>query len=137
MDLPCWHVLAWERVDLSTARFGRIVRHMRCLGVSVRDDPAQPDKQRGEVLWAADVEGLRLGLAWEWGEVCQGVVALVDPLTILSNARLVSDDGAPVGTDDLWLHLNGVVNALRWQPAVRRSARQQPLAVSRRDYKRL
>lgn len=120
MNVPCWHVLTWKRIEVSATQFSNAVRHMRCLGISVRDDEAMPAKRRGEVVWSTNVKGHELGVAWEWGEVSDGIVAMIDPLTILSNVELVADDGSPMGSDEFILHLNSAVNRLPWQSAVRR-----------------
>lgn len=120
VNLPFWHVLSWEQVELPASQFSKAVRHMKCLGVSVRD--ATPAHRKGEVLWGTDVSGRGVGIAWEWGEATDGIVAMVDPLTILSNVKLVTDDGLAICPDELLLRLNGAVNSLRWQSAAVRAA---------------
>lgn len=121
MNLPCWHLLAWKRVEVTAAQFSKAVRHMRCLGVSIREGESTRTRRLGETLWGVDLHEGTIGIAWEWGEVSEGIVALVDPLTILSNVCLVTDDGVSISSDELILHLNCAVNNLRWQPSVRKT----------------
>lgn len=132
MNLPCWHVLAWRRVEVTPTEFSKAVRQMRCLGVSVRDgDTSRETGRQGETVWGGDFHGHKIGLAWEWGEVSEGVVALVDPLTILSNVSVITDDGVAFGSGDLILQLNCAVNALKWQPAVRRTKAFAPIGSAK------
>lgn len=134
VNLPFWHVLSWEQVEVPASQFSKAVRHMKCLGVSVRD--ATPKHRRGEVLWGSDVAGHGIGIAWEWGEAVEGVVAMVDPLTILTNVKLVTDDGVTVSADELLLRLNGAVNSLRWQAAAVRRAKEASSAHAAQVRKR-
>jgi hypothetical protein len=70
-------------------------------------------------------------LAWDWAEVRKDVVALCDPMNVLSNVRLVDDEGAPLGAAERVLHLNSAIHELDWQPHVmrRQSNWAQPMAA--------
>lgn len=122
MNIPFWHVLTWQRVELSVTQFSRTARAMRRLGLSIKGGDSAGGLCRGEVIWGGVVDGRMIGLAWEWGEALKGVVALADPLGIVSNVQLVTDDGAPLDGAARVLHLNGAVCSLKWQAEVPRRA---------------
>jgi hypothetical protein len=51
----------------------------------------------------------------------RGVVAMADPMAIVTNLRLVGDEGQPLDATESVLHINGIVHALPWQQAVART----------------
>jgi hypothetical protein len=59
-------------------------------------------------------------LAWDWIEVAQGVVAMVDPMRLITNMQLVSLDGTVLAAREAALHFNQFVRRLPWQEEVRR-----------------
>jgi hypothetical protein len=90
---------------------------MRPLGGSAAAGAAgEPGRRQGQAVWAAEHGGLPLGLAWEWAEVREDVVALCDPMNVLSNVRLVDEAGVPLPACERMVHLNSAVHALDWQP---------------------
>lgn len=60
------------------------------------------------------------GLAWDWVEVATGVVAMVDPMSVVTNMQLLSLDGRILPTSEAALHINQFVRRLPWQEEVRR-----------------
>ncbi len=50
----------------------------------------------------------------------RGVFAMVDPMRVLTNMRLLSVDGDELAATDAALHLNQFVHQLPWQEEVRR-----------------
>lgn len=69
---------------------------------------------RGESVWACDVDGGRLGVAWEWIEWRPGVIVLLDPMSISSNLR--APDGCPSesGPFSRAIQLNRIAHQLPW-----------------------
>ena len=87
-------------------------------------DAAQGEGLRcGQAIWgsAAEEGDAPFGLAWDWEEVKDGVVALSDPMTIVSNVVLL-EDGKPVDEFKRIVHLNNAIYQLPWQRHARRAA---------------
>jgi hypothetical protein len=59
-----------------------------------------------------------MGLAWDWCEV-RHVIALADPMTVLSNVQLTADDGQRLPRSQELLYLNNAIHELCWQDEVR------------------
>ena len=75
----------------------------------------------GQTIWAGTVAGGEAGMAWDWVEVAHGVVAMADPMSVIANLRIVSDDGEVLTAVEAALFLNGIVHALPWQDEVGRA----------------
>ncbi|MBL8286640.1 MAG: hypothetical protein JNL85_01530 [Rubrivivax sp.] len=123
MTIPAWQLIAWKPVLATLPEFRRALAQMRPLGGPAAGDGDGSDGLRagaavrqGQSLWAAAHRGEPLGLAWDWAEVCDSVVALSDPMKVLSNVRLLGDDGLPLGEAEHIVHLNSAVHELDWQP---------------------
>jgi hypothetical protein len=134
VTIPAWLLISWKPVLTTLPDFRRAVRSMRPWGQEVDDlggGRTRVGPRHGQAVWAADHEGLPLGLAWEWAEVREDVVALSDPMNVLSNVRLVSAEGTPLCDSERMVHLNSAIHALDWQAHVVQRQRDwaQPLAA--------
>ena len=74
----------------------------------------------GHTVWGRFCGDGDAGLAWDWVEVGKGIVAMVDPMSLVTNMRLVSVDGQVLTASDAALHFNQFVRGLPWQDEVRR-----------------
>lgn len=72
-------------------------------------------------MWGSDLETGAAAVAWDWVRLCPGVVALADPLGLITNLHLVDDRGDPLPSLQAALHLNQLVRALPWQTEVQRA----------------
>lgn len=59
-------------------------------------------------------------MAWDWIQLSAGVVAMADPLSVVTNLRLVNPDGDVLSQLESLRCLNEVVHALPWQDEVER-----------------
>jgi hypothetical protein len=59
-------------------------------------------------------------MAWDWIEVASGIVAMVDPMRVVTNMQLLSLDGRVLPASEAALHINQFVRRLPWQEEVRR-----------------
>ena len=102
-------------------------------GLSVLDTTVHVDtdgsrKRHGQVVWgiggvgsdASDVAGI----AWDWREVQDDVVAICDPMAVQSNLELVDQDDEALGERLQLLCLNRVIHTLPWQDRVCELLRQ-------------
>ena len=77
----------------------------------------------GNTLWGRFSKEGEAGLAWDWIEISDGVVAMVDPMSLVTNLQLVADDGRVLPATTAALHFNQFVRRLPWQEEVRRLLR--------------
>jgi hypothetical protein len=87
---------------------------LRHLGTRVTNPGDQVSRTAGQTIWAAPAANSQAGMAWA------GVVAMADPLSVVTNLRLVSPDGALLSSLESLRHLNEVVRELPWQDEVER-----------------
>jgi hypothetical protein len=59
-------------------------------------------------------------MAWDWVEVARGVVAMVDPMRVMTNMQLVNIDGDVLAASEAALHFNQFVRRLPWHEELRR-----------------
>ena len=76
----------------------------------------------GSTIWGIS-KGEEAGLAWDWVEVAEGVVAMADPMAVITNLQLVTPDGQVLASTAAALHFNQFVRRLPWQEEVRRLLR--------------
>jgi hypothetical protein len=117
MGIQSWMIKSWPMVDFFPPEgedewpaFWHVSTHERAAAGSAR---------HGETVWMGLVDGQNVGMAWEWTELCDGVLMLCDPNSIVSNLRL----GAGMAGHEYTLlnivMLNRVTHQLPWQRTVR------------------
>jgi len=74
----------------------------------------------GHTVWGRLSGDGDAGLAWDWVEIAKGVVAMVDPMRVVTNMQLVALDGHVLPATEAALHFNQFVRRLPWQEEVRR-----------------
>lgn len=74
----------------------------------------------GHTIWRGLSDYEPAGLAWDWIEIASGVVAMVDPMRVLTNLQLVNTHGHVLAASEAALHFNQFVHRLPWQEEVRR-----------------
>jgi hypothetical protein len=93
---------------------------MRHLGTRVTNPGDQLSRTSGQTIWAAPAPGGQAGMAWDWIQLACGIVAMADPLSVVTNLRLVDSDGDTLPSLESLRHLNEVVRRLPWQDEVER-----------------
>ncbi len=97
-------------------------------------DPVQGYRV-GATVWVWRVPDARAAIAWEWAELREGVVALSDPNSLVSNIHIV---GAPTGLERVdpigrkRLVLNTIVHGLPWQSTVLSELKARALTLPQR-----
>jgi hypothetical protein len=112
---------------LKVKEWRRSSRKLRHLGTSVHVDEQAEGLRYGQVLWGREASDQMVGLAWDWREVMPEVIALADPMTVLSNLRLLDERGGRLSDAELLLQLNNTIYSLGWQDLIcttRRSWRE-------------
>ena len=101
MPVVCW-CRPWKHVDF---------RH------STTSLLRGPHGLEGTTLWTSAC-GKAIG--WEWLQVHEGVVALADPMSVVTNVKLVNADGSEITDACRIIVLGEIVHGLKWHREVRR-----------------
>lgn len=117
--LPAWSIYAWPALVCRPTQTP--AWHLSHLSTCVLSPGDAGELCSGQTLWGSDLEAGAAAVAWDWVRVRPGVVALADPLGLITNLQLVDDQGAPLPTLQAALHLNQLVRALPWQTEVQRA----------------
>jgi hypothetical protein len=91
--------------------------------ISFDDDPDEPVS--GQTVWVAHVDGNEAGMAWDWVQIARGVVAMADPMSIVTNLQLVGTTGEVLTPLQAARYLNELLRGLPWQEEVQRALRAQ------------
>ncbi|HSI57015.1 MAG TPA: hypothetical protein VLA16_05640 [Ideonella sp.] len=72
----------------------------------------------GQTLWGDCSKQGEAGLAWDWVQIAQGVVAMADPMSVVTNLRLVGSHGEVLTAQESALYISRLVRQLPWQDEV-------------------
>lgn len=116
-SIPAWAVFAWPTVLWQAphpqgCRFLHLGTRVTTLGQPVCS---------GQTLWGDSDADPAAGIAWDWIELTHGVVAMADPMAVITNVRLLGPGGEVLTAAEAALHLNELVHALPWQYEVQRA----------------
>jgi len=115
-SLRAWPPLFWQARHSAGLQFRHLgtrvtVSDDRCIGTT------------GQTLWAGSAEDGEAGVAWDWVQVSRGIVAMADPMSVVTNLRLVGEHGEVLTALEAARFLNEIVHQLPWQPEVARALR--------------
>lgn len=116
---PPWALYSWPTV-FCQANAKRRLRFVH-LGTRVTSpgDPVHPPA--GQTVWGECTTDPGAGLAWDWVQISHGVVAMADPMCVVTNLRLVGLHGEVLTANESALHFNRLVCQLPWQDEVCRA----------------
>lgn len=115
---PPWTVRAWPPLLWQVENLRPL--QLRHLGTRVTNPGDQISRTAGQTIWATAFGDGQAGMAWDWIQLSRGVVAMADPLSVVTNLRLVNPDGDVLTPLESLRRLNEVVHMLRWQDEVER-----------------
>jgi hypothetical protein len=95
--------------------------HWRHVGTCVTQPGTQEARSAGQTLWAGAGAGGEAGVAWDWVQITSDVVAMADPMSVVSNLRLIGSEGEVLTALQSARFLNEIVHALPWQHEVQRA----------------
>lgn len=75
----------------------------------------------GQTLWLGEDGQGKAGVAWDWISLPAGVVAMVDPMSLVTNLQFLSADGEVLAPLESVRQLNEIVHTLPWQTEVKRA----------------
>ncbi len=122
MNIQAWNVLgappvAW-RPPIDANRW-LAFSHVRTGVTDVGSDGCA----RGFTLWAGDLEGNPVFMAFDWVELRPGVPILTDPNAVLTNLSVIDDRDVREDRLKEVIHLNIMIRELGWQDVALGAAR--------------
>lgn len=117
--LRAWPPLLWQAGFPPHGRF----RH---LGTRIVFSGDSMVRSAGQTLWGGSLDDGDAGLAWDWVQISRGVVALADPMSVVTNLRLVGGEGEVLTALQASRYLNALVHELPWQSEVERALSGAP-----------
>ena len=117
--LSAWRPLFWQAGAAPLCP-------LRHLGTRVSFQGGGLVRTTGQTLWGGTIDDGDAGVAWDWVQISRGVVTLADPMSVVTNLRLVSPEGVVLTALQSIMHLNALVHGLPWQSEVERALRGTP-----------
>jgi hypothetical protein len=119
---PAWIVCAWPTLLWQASRAPQL--HLTHLGTRVLTVGDGDCLCCGQTLWGDSSETQSAGVAWDWVQIQRGVVAMADPLALVTNLKLLDDEGEALNNVETAVQLHQLVYSLPWQSEVRRALDQ-------------
>jgi hypothetical protein len=117
--LRAWPPLLWQARQRADDR-------LRHLGTRVTFAGDRWVRSAGQTLWGGSLDDGDAGVAWDWVQITRGVVTLADPMSVVTNLRLVGAAGEVLTAHQAACDLHALVHALPWQGEVERALRGAP-----------
>jgi len=116
---PAWIVCAWPPVVCPAQKTGEL--HFVHLGTRVLLPGDTETPTSGQTLWGGPSGDGAAGVAWDWVQIQEGIVAMADPFGLVTNLKFVNAKGDVLTGFEATLRLNELVHALPWQNEVQRA----------------
>lgn len=115
---PAWIVCAWPPVACQAHRAPEL--HLVHLGTRVLNPGDTEGPSTGQTLWGTPSDAGAAGVAWDWVQIQEGVVAMADPFGLVTNLQLIGSHGEKLNSFEVAMRLNELVHTLPWQSEVQR-----------------
>lgn len=131
-NLPPWAATSMPTVWLNDCDPVGLAQTFRPISSTVYDALPETDAIRyGQVLWASHTQHGDVAVAWDWVELPQRIIAMADPMQIVSNVQIVLNDGSWMNERHRILWLNDLMQALPWQARLAEPAQDHRAAELR------
>jgi len=114
-----WSIRAWPPVLWQAGRESQL--RFQHLSTRVTPPGDRSSHTAGQTLWGGLSEEGEAGVAWDWVQIAGDVVAMADPMSVVTNLRLVGHEGEVLTALESARFLNEIVHALPWQTEVQRA----------------
>lgn len=118
-----WTLRAWPPLLWQVSRADPLP--LEHLGTQVTRAGGSGQPTIGQTMWACRQDDRRAGMAWDWIHLPFGVVAMADPMSVVTNLTLLGPSGELLTDLESARHLNGIVRLLPWQDEVERVIDEQ------------
>lgn len=122
---PAWTVRAWSPLLWQVSAAASL--QMEHLGTQITRAGGAGGSTLGQTVWAFCGNERQAAMAWDWIHLARGIVAMADPMSVVTNLTLVGPEGEPLTELECARHLNGIVHRLPWQDEVERVMAEQRL----------
>lgn len=116
-SIRAWSPVLWQAEGASRLQFDH-------LDTQIFPVAGKDDRVCGQTLWRTDAPDGEAGVAWDWVMLSDEVVAMADPMSVVTNLRLVGERGEVLTSWEAARHLSRIVYGLPWQGEVQRAVRQ-------------
>lgn len=116
---PSWSIRAWPP-QLWQAD-GACDLHFHHLDTQVFPMTDEDAPVSGQTVWRGASADGDVGVAWDWVMLSQDVVAMADPMCVVTNLRLLGARGEVLTSWEAARHLSRLVYGLPWQSEVKRA----------------
>jgi hypothetical protein len=117
-SIRAWAPLLWQADGASRLQFDH-------LDTQIFPASAEDARVCGQTVWRTDAPDGEAGVAWDWVMLSDDVIAMADPMCVVTNLRLLGERGQVLTSWEAARHLSRIVYALPWQGEVQRAVRQQ------------
>ena len=114
-----WSIRAWRPVLWQAGRESQLRFHHLSTRVTLPGD--RKSRTAGQTIWGGSHGDGEAGVAWDWIQISGDVVAMADPMSVVTNLRLVGEEGEVLTALESARFLNEIVHALPWQSEVQRA----------------
>ncbi len=127
MSTPVWTLISWPKIWLPAEEHRSLSAQIQHLSTSVNADKGEEGCVCGQVLFGLQSSKEMIGVAWDWVAIGGRILAISDPMSIVSNVYFVAANGDTLQESARLVQLNNVINSLPWQRPVRRTLpRREP-----------
>ena len=105
--IRAWPPLLWQAEGAAHLRFNHL--ETQVFPPSDEDAPVS-----GQTVWRSNAADGAAGVAWDWVMLSRDVVAMADPMCVVTNLRLLGDQGEVLTSWEAARHLSRIVYGLPW-----------------------
>lgn len=116
--IRAWPPLLWQAEGAAHLQFDHL--ETQVFPASDQDGPVS-----GQTVWRSSADGGEAGVAWDWVMLSSDVVAMADPMCVVTNLRLLGNQGEVLTSWEAARHLSRIVYGLPWQGEVQRAVRRE------------
>lgn len=113
-SIRAWPPILWQAGRDSQLRFQHLSTRVTLPGDRI-------SRTAGQTIWGGSYGAGEAGVAWDWVQISGDVVAMADPMSVVTNLRLIGEEGEVLTALESARFLNEIVHALPWQSEVQRA----------------
>jgi hypothetical protein len=117
-SIRAWTPLLWQAEGAARLQFDH-------LDTQIFPSSSEDTRVCGQTVWRTDAPDGEAGVAWDWVMLSDDVIAMADPMCVVTNLRLLGERGEVLTSWEAARHLSRIVYTLPWQGEVQRAVRQQ------------